>query len=282
MLSACDSQTVYSSGFAAGYSFATALTDSYRVKAAILDSSFIIDSGYIPTYHTSAFYWHDATVIYHTAGVGNINKDIDMSYGTYTSGPGFIAGDVTTGANKGTSSTPAVGMTVYVINSITGQLMKRTKTDVAGHYTFSNLPVGQTYKVFPEDLGYTTFVYPEINLTSGAPNMEAASFVQRTISKKITPILVGVQNIKSSLSSIVTFPNPTDGVLKVYWETNNTEKGAVVITDITGRNVYSNTIDMQAGAGITQLDLSGISNGLYMVNIKSASLNYNCKIQVVH
>ena len=171
---------------------------------------------------------------------------------------------------------------MYVINSTTSQLIQQTKTDAAGHYSFSNLPVGQTYTIFPEELGYTTFVYSGINLTSAVPTMEAASFVQRTISKKITPILVGVYNIKSSLSTIGTFPNPTTGMLNVTWETNNTEKGAVVITDVTGREVYSNTIDMQAGAGMTQINLSGISNGLYIINIKSASVNYNNKIQVAH
>ncbi len=282
MLTACDSVSTYFSGTSVYYRFLTPATDSYRVKAMVKDTASTTTYGYVPTYHNSTYYWRDADVFYHTTGIPDINKNIDMNVGTITSGPGFIAGNVTTGANKGTSGTPAVGLQMYVINATTNQLIQQTVTDATGHYSFSNLPVGATYKIFPEALSYLTFAYTSINLTSGAPTMTAASFIQHTISKTITPIFVGVRQIKAATSSLNTFPNPTTGKLNVSWETNNDENASVIVTDITGREVYKTNVTLTEGAGMTQLDLNNLNTGLYMISIKSASISYNNKIQVAH
>jgi len=55
-----------------------------------------------------------------------------------------------------------------------------------------------------------------------------------------------------------------------------------VIADITGRAVYNAMVNITAGAGAKQIDLSSFTNGLYVISVKSASVNYNSKIQVQH
>ncbi len=272
ILSAYDSTTVTGTGASAYYQFSGIPTDSFRVKAAVT-------SGYIPTYYTSNFYWYGATSIYHTSGTADLNKDITMVAGTPTSGPGFIGGSVTTGANKGTSSAPAVGLQIYVLNS-TGAVMQQTQTDASGNYSFSTLPVG-TYTIFPEALAYMTTPITSITLTTGAPSMNTANFIQHTKSYTITPgYALDVNNISSSVSPVFVFPNPSNGKLNIQTNAITTENGSVTISDITGRQVFTTTININQGAGINQVDLSGLNNGLYLLNIKSASINYNSKIQV--
>ncbi len=279
MLSACDSTYAYSStGTSAHYSFCGMGTDSFRVKAA--DDSMMSGTGYLPTYHTSSAYWNTATVIYHVSGTNDIGKDITMGYGTTTSGPGFIAGDVTTGANKGTSSIPAVGLLMYCVNNTTGAILQQTKTDATGHYSFSNLPVGEPYKIYPEAINYATTPYPAITLTSGAPSMSVASFVQHTISMTITPNGVGVNNVTAANAGISVFPNPTSGSLNVKWTAANAGNGTVVIADVTGRQVLTTTVDMNQANGNARINLAGIGAGVYMVSIKATGVNYNAKIVV--
>ena len=41
------------------------------------------------------------------------------------------------------------------------------------------------------------------------------------------------------------------------------------------------TVTMAQGTGMTAIDLSALANGVYMINVKSATLNYNSKIEVV-
>jgi uncharacterized protein YjdB len=280
-LQAIDSQTVYASGATAYYQFNGEPTDSFRIKAGI-DSSYV-GVGYIPTYHTSNFYWHDAAVLYHLNTADDIHQDIDMATGTITAGPGFIAGDVTTGANKGTAGgAPAKGLHVCVVNSTTHALVQQTYTDATGAYSFSNLPVGQTYYVFPDSLNFVTTAYTSITLTATNPSMSVAQFNMHTISHTITPKTASISNVTSATSSVFAFPNPTAGKLNIQWEVNTTESAQVSITDITGREVYNSTINMTQGIGAKQVDLTSLTNGLYMISVTSATVNYNSKIQVQH
>ena len=281
-LSAIDSQTVYcSSGTSVYYQFLGMATDSYRVKAAVVDTLTFSSTGYIPTYHTAQYFWHDATVIYHTSGTSDINKNINMAYGTTTSGPGFIAGNVTTGANKGTSGAPAVGLLMFVINESTSAVMARTLTDASGNYSFSNLPVGQTYRIYPELINYATTPFTSINLTASAPSMSAGNFVQHTISHTITPVLAAVSSV-NSVAYVFMYPNPAGSKLTVEWNMAHTEKGTVTITDIAGREMFSSEVSMNNGAGSMAVDVSSYADGLYLVSVKSESVSYTNKVQVQH
>jgi hypothetical protein len=282
MLTAVDSTTVSFHDTTAYYSFAGVATDSFRIKAAVI-CSLCSGVGYIPTYHDSSYYWHDAHVLFHTAGVTDYNQDIYMAYGITTTGPGFIAGDVTTGANKGTSGpAPVVGLPVYIFNTATGRLIQQTKTDASGHYTFSNLPVGTAYRIFPEALNYQTVPYTAINLTSGAPVVSAAHFTQHTISMTITPNQQSVKPVNGTVATVVAYPNPTTGIVTINWQDMPAENGTILITDVTGRVVYTSLINMTAGFGTRAIDLSSVTNGLYIINIHTPSVNYNAKLQVQH
>ena len=280
-LEAIDSVTLYSSGDSLYYQFLGEPTDSYRVKAAALDST-VSSMGYIPTYHTSSYYWYSADVIAHTAGTVDAHENINMAYGPVTSGPGFIGGNVTTGANKATSGgVPVCGLTVFCVNSTTGQVAQYTHTDASGNYSFSSLPVG-TYFIFPDSLNYHTTPYIGITLTTGAPSMAAASFIQHTISKTITPIATGVENISANTTSIVAFPNPTMGKLNIQWNAAAAESATISICDVTGREIYKSNLNVHQGYGSTAVDMTALTNGLYILSVKSTTINYSTKIQVQH
>ena len=222
-------------------------------------------------------------MIAHTSGTSDLNKDINMMTGTVTSGPGFIGGDVTTGANKGTAGgVPVKGLIMYIFDATTSQLIQSVRTDATGAYSFSNLPVGATYYIFPDSLNYRTTPFTSIALTAAAPSMTVASFTQHTISKTITPGSVGVENVGSSATSVLAFPNPTNGRVNIVWQLPAAQVAAVAVCDAAGRAVFTRNIDMTQGAGSTQIDLSALTNGLYIITVKSAALNYNSKIQVQH
>ena len=279
-LEAADSMTVYCSGTSVYYQFTGLATDSFRVKAAVHDS--VGSTGFLPTYHNSFFYWHDANVIYHTAGTSDINENINMLTGTTTTGPGFIGGSVLTGANRGTSGTiPAVNLHLVAMNTTTGNIQQMTYTDATGAYSFTNIPYG-TYTVFPDSLNYLTTPFTGITVSAAAPSYSTASFIQHTLSKTITPGTTGVSPLTPTVSSVSVFPNPTNGRLNIQWSEKAAEKGIITISDVTGRQVYKSSINMNEGTGVTAIDLSALMNGLYMISVKSASLNYNNKIEIQH
>jgi len=282
MLTAVDSQIVTSWGTSVHYVFCGMSTDSFRVKAACIDT-FTSGSatGYLPTYHNASAFWSTATVINHISGTHDMGKNITMGFGTVTPGPGFIAGDVTMGANRGTADAiPAVNMLIFCVNSTTGAIMQKAYTNASGHYSFSSLPVGQSYKIYPELINYVTTPYPPITLTSSAPGMTAAHFEQHTLSHTITPVVTAVNDDALAAAFVTVYPNPANGVLNVQWSIHTAATGAITITDIAGRSLLSATLDMNAGTGAKALSLAGITPGIYAVRIAADGFTKNIMIQV--
>ena len=262
------------------YKFTGLASDSFRIKASVRYTSFFGFDGYVPTYSNASLYWNTANVVNHITGNSDINNDVNMIEGIRAGGPGFISGDVTTGANRGAStSVPAVGLALFLINS-SNHVVDMTQTDVSGHYEFANLPVGTSYKIVPDALSYNSIPYTSISLTSSAPSMSAANFVQHTLSKTITPITEGVSNIGSTENTVLVYPNPTNGALNVAWNANASEVGTLILSDISGRELLNKTLNIRQGSGSEQVDLSGYSNGIYFLSLRSGQINYNTKIQV--
>jgi hypothetical protein len=283
MLQAVDSTTIVATHDSIYYEFLTAATDTYRVKVQALDTSRGAIFGYIPTYHDTSYYWHTASVIPHVSGVGDMHKNIDILYGTAVSGPGFIAGDVTTGANKGTADgVPAAGIRVILINQTSNQLVGSTVTNWAGRYSFSGLPVGQTYQVFPEAMSYITTPMSGINLTSSSSSFSAASFSQGTLSKTIKPITVGMEQTDRPAGLIEVYPNPAKTKVNLKCTVYRQQNARLTLSDMAGRTLTSSEIMFSEGSNIKSIDVSGIASGYYMLTIWSADFTYATKIQIEH
>ena len=157
---------------------------------------------------------------------------------------------------------------------------QKTLTDAAGHYSFSNLPVGQSYKIYPELINYATTPYPPITLTTAAASMTAAHFEQHTLSHTITPILTAVNDNTLSAEFVTVYPNPATGVLNVQWSINKAATGTISITDMAGRSLIAVGMDMNAGTGTKALSLAGIAPGIYAVRIAADGFTKNIMIQV--
>jgi hypothetical protein len=124
--------------------------------------------------------------------------------------------------------------------------------------------------------------YAGITLTSTSSMFSSANFAQHTVSKTILPATTAVQNITSSVSSVIAFPNPTTGKLNIQWTETTNEKATISISDVTGREVYTSALNMTQGNGTSQIDLSGLTNGSYLISVKSATISYNNKIELAH
>ncbi len=280
MLTAIDSVDIYSPGSSAAYQFLDKPAGTYRIKAAPLDGP-ATGTGFIPTYFTSSLYWNTADVVTHATGTVNAGNNINLMTGTITAGPGFIGGDVTTGANKGTTTgMPVDGMMMYLLDA-SNTLYQSTRTDAAGHYSFSNIPSG-TYYVFPDSLNYATTPYTGITITSGSPSYPVASFIQHTLSKTITPIPVSISNVSTANASVVVFPNPSSGKVNIAWQVPAAQVADITVTDVTGRVVMISTLNMTTGAGSSDLKLGNLVSGLYTITVRSADINYTAKVQVQH
>jgi hypothetical protein len=258
------------------YTFAIPAAGSYMVKAQ-LNGSIPGTSGYIPTYGTSSADWSTASSVSHTTAADSMH--INMIYGTVPSGPGFISGNVYSGAGKNTDLA-VTGMLIY-LKDISGHVLTYVYTNAAGTYSFSNLAYG-SYIIYPENFGDYTTSSAIITLSADNPSVTAVNFKEHTQSNTITPIdATGITTI-SNTTGITIYPNPANDQLTIQWSKRLAADAVVSVSDITGREVYTTTLDMSTPGGTQQLPLYTLNNGLYLISLHSGSAVYISKVMVQH
>lgn len=259
ILSAVDSTIVIAAPYPQ-YSFYNVPNGSYRTKAKLLNGQ-TSGTGYLPTYHDSALLWSNATVINHGGG-NNYGNNISLKTGTVTAGPGFIGGNVTQGANKGTSSGIA-GLEVLLLDA-GNKPVAFTTTDANGDYTFTKLVSG-TYKIHPENMNYTT-TPAVLTLTTNDYTRNGIDFERSESKHTITPKPTGITDINNAASGFSIYPNPAHENVTIRWDATSQDNATVTITDISGKIVAQKEVTMNNNITV---NTTNIQAGLYFLTVST-------------
>ncbi|MCW3120834.1 MAG: C-terminal target protein [Flavipsychrobacter sp.] len=266
--------TVDSTGY---FEFNSKPAGNYMVKANLLHGNAAGMSGYLPTYSSSTANWYLAATAAHVSSSDVL--DINMIYGTVPTGPGFIGGYVYSGAGKGTGDAPATGMLIY-LRDLASNVLTHVYTDATGRYAFNNLAYGN-YVVYPEQYDYNTISSDFITLSPSSLTIDNISFRRFTLSRIIKPFIIpqiaGVKSVNAT-NGINVFPNPSNGVLNIQWQNQQTGIATVVITDMVGREVYHSALNVYETSGSSAIDLKGLNDGIYLISITSGTINYSAKL----
>lgn len=273
ILSAVDSTVVTGNYWSnpVSYQFTGKAAGTYRTKAKMLNGP-TTGAGYVPTYHLGYLMWNSATLINHT-GLSSIGKNIKMQLGTVTTGPGFVGGNVSAGANKGTAS-GIEGMQIFLLDG-SGNLVAGTETDANGDYSFSDLPPA-SYSVYPEQLDYATTPI-SVNVVTGSPVVTKIDFTRSVSQKSITPATNGIINTGNEGIKFGIYPNPAKDKVIIEWDGISTVKADIIVTDVTGKSVYHTTARTN---GNTELSLGQFEKGLYFITISSGKAQSTQKIML--
>ncbi|RQO31435.1 hypothetical protein DBR32_05595 [Taibaiella sp. KBW10] len=264
MLSAVDSQIVNGTNtYMVPYAFHNKPDGSYLVKAKDMLGLTYNSTYMVPTYHMDDIYWYNASTINHSNLVGPFyNRNVMMMGGAQTTGPGFIGGDVTQGANRPAGAgTLAIGdpvsnMDIYLKDDATGSIVGYTTTDMQGHYAFANLPLG-TYTVFPDALNFETIADEHITLGNTNPSSNTRDFTQTaTKVKPNSPTAINKVNVEL----VGVYPNPVTDKLNINWK-KQVKEVTVKMYTIIGEEVYSAT------KPVTTIDLHHLAKGVYVLKI---------------
>lgn len=256
-LYAVDSQITANTAFPF-YSFANKAPGSYRTKAAVWIGS---SSGYgiIPTYHDTSSYWNKARLINHAGGL-TVNRHIYMNSGVLPGGPGFIGGNVSLGANKGTSG--GVADMLIILRNQALNIVQATYTDANGNYSFPNIPTGN-YSVYPEYMNFFTQPVTPVVVTTANPTAIAVNFNQDLNKKTIEPRGVGVGQTSKQVGFTLV-PNPAENVVKISWKAGSEVSGQFILSDIRGA-VVAQTATVKGAQGEIELNISQLPAGMYFV-----------------
>lgn len=245
------------------YAFSGMNSGAYFVKAAHQTAAPNIGGlGQVPTYHDSTLYWGTATPQPVTMGSILPNRHIWMRMGTVTSGPGFIGGNVSLGANKGTTAGVA-NLLIFLRNS-TGKMVKATYTDAAGNFSFASLPTG-TYSVYPEKMNYATTPFNAISLTTSQATRTGINFNQDDADETIAPRTTGMNAVVMVMDFEVS-PNPARNTVNLRWAQLSGEDLRVTVTSAIGQTVRKTIV--RSSLGEAALDIRGLQPGVYFVRMQ--------------
>lgn len=247
------------------YQFNNKPAGNYYVKARVAPGT--TNPGLVPTYHQASAMWNTATQINHTGG-SSIYKHIHLISGTPTTGPGFIGGNVSLGAGKGTSA--GIANQLVLLRDGSNNVVASTYTDANGDYSFGSLANG-TYSIYPEEMNYQTIPSAAMVIGAGVNTYNYVDFEKN--SNTIKPKTSAVKDVVNNLFSI--YPNPTKGQVNISWKETIKGDVQIMITDIAGRVVNRTETTV---ASTTQIHLNNLNQGIYFIKINTAKGQYTERI----
>jgi hypothetical protein len=108
--------------------------------------------------------------------------------------------------------------------------------------------------------------YEVIDLGNDATILSGGTFTDAE-EKNFAAGVLSVDDV-SSVKDFTMFPNPTNGLLNVEFNLVSSQRVSLDVLDLTGRLVISKDLGvLPAGYSLQQIDLSGHSQGLYLMNM---------------
>ena len=260
IISAVDSATATGTWGQVLFQFNNKAAGIYRLKAAVLPGA----SGYTllaPTYHYNTTYWANATLVNHTGGVSS-GIGINMKAGSSANGPGFVAGNVTLGAGKGTAT--GVPNLLIILRNASNQLVKSTFTNANGDYSFSNVPLG-TYTIYPENMPQITTPSAAFTISATNTTFNGVDFTKN--SKKIVPNSLGIAKA-DLVHAFSVYPNPTKDFITIHALGNGIYVNTIQLVDMKGSVLLT---EVNSSASDFNLSLSAIPTGVYYLKITAGT-----------
>jgi len=91
----------------------------------------------------------------------------------------------------------------------------------------------------------------------------------------LSTILLSINDVSLNNSSILVYPNPSDGIANIVLPQNISDKAIIQITNILGQKIFEYT---HKNEKVIKIDLTDFSSGLYLLNITIGNKYYSQKI----
>jgi hypothetical protein len=164
----------------------------------------------------------------------------------------------------------------------TGIVFTANLTGVTGSYTLNWTYPGASVATYVSGGGNNTTL--TLDWLTGSGNVavttsNACGNGTRTVAFAST-CREGEETIAPLSDALHVYPNPTTGNINIEFSTLAKGNATVTVMDVAGRTVVSQNITTVEGANNTQLDLSTVAKGIYMLNVNTTEGNKKIKIVV--
>ena len=223
--------------------------------------------GLFPTYFSGHAFWSDAD----TLGVGTANQNLFniLSDTSLLQGPATFGGTIYDG--KANKSPGMPNISVFLKNT-SEQILRYTKTDENGVYSFSNLPYG-SYVIYPDAPGvHTTPIYANVT-----PQNIQFTYDFMYSAGEIAPITFGIDEYTADIA-IQLVPNPAKDAVQLSFVNVKNEPVSIKIIDMQGKLV--NQYKSSNAKGAVSLDIQYLPSGIYTLVVEGQSFGGHRKLVI--
>ena len=245
-----------------GYYCFQAVPEGQYITKARLQTSAALYGQFMPTYFRNAYDWNDATVIVMDAA-NNFECDIWLrpSQGI-ESGDGQIIGQISYDTSLVNRTLVPANEIEIILLDVQGNFYTCVTSNEDGYFDFSNIPFG-TYQLFPDVTGISTSPM-FITLSEEQPEDNDVNMI--IFPHEITFSVN--ENVSDFVEqAMVLYPNPVHDQVRLSLQMKKTSGINVMITDIAGRTLYSQSAQLLQGNREIVLPVRDLPAGLYQVII---------------
>lgn len=122
----------------------------------------------------------------------------------------------------------------------------------------------------------------DINALS-APDSSADTFLENGESQQIFHSTIDSNREPiGNLDRLSFWPNPADEVIHLIYESEIDGFVNFIFTDFLGKVIQKESMMVQKGSNVKQMDASGLPNGSYLIQIQSEKSNYTQGVIILH
>jgi hypothetical protein len=112
-------------------------------------------------------------------------------------------------------------------------------------------------------------------------DLKVVVFVQDATTKEVLQsetFLVAMASTESVENNVLVYPNPSNDMFNINSDVLHGEVAQISVTNLAGQSVYVSTMSN----GKAEISTADWTSGMYMVTVKSNSVNFTTKMMVRH
>lgn len=130
------------------------------------------------------------------------------------------------------------------------------------------LTVGDTFTQEDIDTGLMEYTNSQTTIFTDSFKVDITNATDGWLSNQTINVSSSVVSTESfELSNFSLFPNPSNGIISVKFETNSSDQVAVQIFDLQGRTIINRTYDSDRLIFEESMNIGTLANGIYLVRV---------------
>ncbi|MGE0568016.1 MAG: T9SS type A sorting domain-containing protein, partial [Bacteroidia bacterium] len=263
---------------------------------AITSTSYILQ--FIPdnnshqvSYAPNAVAWKDASVFSHGCLL-NTTKDVTVAaFPTFTPGPGIISGKIVEGqgyGQKGTQITvpgnPIGGLNIKVGKNPGGNYQAQSRSDGAGGYTISGLPinqVGENYFIYVDIPGIDTSGTYYVTITGTNAVFNNLDFIADS-DYVYNAFFLSIDELNQKKAEVFVYPNPANEQISIDLFGLKENSAKITLHSLTGKLVFEKKVDYDKSDPKAIINTKDFENGVYLFGLEVEGVLRQRKLIIRH